>query len=145
MGVSWHIFSCSLSVFCVGIVRVITALVRLLCKLIIHAGYVTDPGPTLVDTHRLCRRQQVTTREETGLLKSARKTLYTRSAAFLLHHSTTSPLHRSLAALSASTEVYSLSRTYSEELISHTHMPAHTHQWLSTRHFSVNLVYSGTV
>lgn len=105
--------------FCVGIVSVIAALLRWLCKLIIHSGYVTYPGLTHIDTLGLCQRQQVTTREEEALLKSARDTLYTQcqSAAFLLH----APSHSSLSALSASTEVYSLSRTNSEEIISHMH------------------------
>lgn len=51
--------------------RVIPALVPLLCKLIIHMGYVTHPTLTRTDTLRLCQRQQVTTREEEGLLKKS--------------------------------------------------------------------------
>ncbi len=55
--------------FCVGIVSVITVLLRWLCKLIIHTGCVTYPRLTHIDTLRLCQRLQVTTRKEEALLK----------------------------------------------------------------------------
>lgn len=52
----------------------------------------------------------VTTREEESLLKECEEdTVHCQSAAFLLH----APSHSSLSALQASTEVYSLSGTYS--------------------------------
>lgn len=125
MGVSWQIFPSLIVCFlCQYTVRVITALLLLLCKLIIHTGYATYPG---LDSHGHTRALSKATSysERRGLLKSVWGILCSDGVSQLLSYST---LHHTAPS---STEVYSLRRTHSEEIISHilvhTSLREHTH------------------